>query len=79
VLALCYDLEREQNGTSHLNTLPYRELHTSDENGETLFVCKQTHRKQPPPGTSLNAVMNAIRDVLTDQYKIEKKVSDILL
>ena len=75
VLALCYDLEKDINGTEHLRRLPFRELHTSDTTGKPLFVTKRTHRRPPAAKATVESVMSDIQTVLAAQYQIEDNVS----
>lgn len=73
VLALCYELEKHHNGTGHLNRLPYRELHTSDD-GKPLFVCHRRYRPRAPPGATVETTLDAIQQLLQQQYNLKKKV-----
>ncbi len=77
VLALCYDLEKDLNGTAHLHRLPYQELHTDDVTGKPLFVCKRSHRPAPPARATVQSVMDGIRDVLMGQYGIADEVGQM--
>ena len=74
VLALCYDLEKEMNGTGHLRTEPYQQLHTSDVTGKPLFVCKRSHRPKAAVGATIQTVADAIRDLLVAQYGLRDQV-----
>ena len=78
ILALCYDLEKDINGTAHLRRQPYHELHTSDTTGKTLFVCKRSQRQPPPPKATIESTVNAIRDVLVAQYGLTDEVLSLI-